>query len=269
MFCGFSPELLTEVGVDDRKPWKIPRLGVGEELRDRDDAGMVADRIAEKHVAGRGEARVVVAPRDVVGVQTVEDRPLGSGQEVLRQARHPPCPPRWPPADSGGSAASGPRWGEPAIRQREGGGQRVGPRQVLAGPITHRDRAARRLHESIVAAAIELHMGLFPLLGRLTRQLAGRRHPKCMLNTAARDGICRRRPAIRADRKTVSPRLLTRTPAQHPEIVVVGVILHHQNQEMVDLGQRIRAFGPVRKGPLARAPASGACCVCSQFPHPS
>ena len=160
----------------------------------------------------------------------------------------------WRPAGSGGSAASGRAPGEPAVGQREGGGQRVGPRQVLAGPIAHRDRAARRLYEPVVPARIELHMGLLPLLGRLTGQLARGGHPERMLPAAAGDRISRRGPAIGADRKTVSPRLLTRTPAQHAEIVVVGVVLHHQNEEVVDLGKGVSAGRPVRKRPLAYPP---------------
>jgi len=38
---------------------------------------------------------------------------------------------------------------------------------------------------------------------------------------------------------------------------------------VVNLGKRVRACGPVRKGPFAWAPAPDAFCVCRQFPYPS
>src|SRR5215470_2287294 len=67
--------------------------------------------------------------------------------------------------------------------------------------------------------------------------------------------ICGRRPTIGPDRETVPPRGLARAPAQHAEIVVVAVVLHHQNQDVVDLRKGVRTFRPAGKGALPRAPA--------------
>src|SRR5215831_5774879 len=72
-----------------------------------------------------------------------------------------------------------------------------------------------------------------------------------MLDTAVRGRISRRRPAIRPERETIAPRLLSAPPAQHSQVIVVAVVLHHQNQNVVDLGKTVRAFWLVREGPLA------------------
>lgn len=166
-----------------------------------------------------------------MGVQPFEDRPFRGGHEVLRQhvVDH---------ADRGGRQQIAPvrlrlpqAGGEPAVSQRERTGERVGPRQVLAGPVAHGDRAAVGADEPVVLAPVVLHVSLFPLLGRMAGQLAGGRHAEGMLDTAIRIRAGRRRPAIRADRETVSARLLSRTAAQHAQVVVVGVVLHHQDQE--------------------------------------
>src|SRR5215471_8626168 len=75
-----------------------------------------------------------------------------------------------------------------------------------------------------------------------------------MLDTAVRGRICRRRLTIRPDRETVASRLIPSPPAEHSQIVIVGVVLHHRNQDVVDLWKGVRTFRPARKGALPRGP---------------
>jgi len=160
------PGAAAEIGVDDRKCGKVPRSGVGEKLPDPDDARMALDRLTGEHVAGGRKARVVVPPGDLVGVQAVEDCPLGSGDGVLRKdvVDHPDR------SSSQKVAAVGLRLaqhrGKPAVCHREHSGQRVCPRQILAGPVAHGDRAAVRGDEPIVPAAVELVVGSPPWAGQ-------------------------------------------------------------------------------------------------------
>src|SRR5215467_9507752 len=76
-----------------------------------------------------------------------------------------------------------------------------------------------------------------------------------MLDTAVRGRISRRRQAIRPERETIAPRLLSAPAAQHSQVIVVAVVLHHQNQNVVDLGKTVRAFWLVREGPLTLDPS--------------
>src|SRR5215472_16453414 len=75
-----------------------------------------------------------------------------------------------------------------------------------------------------------------------------------MLDTAVRGRICRRRPAMRPDRETIAQPLLTVAPAKHSQVIVVAVVLHHQNQDVVDLGKGVRTFRLAGNGALPRAP---------------
>jgi hypothetical protein len=49
--------------------------------------------------------------------------------------------------------------------------------------------------------------------------------------------------AIAAESKSVC-----RGAAQHAEVVVVGVVLHHQHHDVLDLGNHVRAFRHLRVG---------------------
>jgi hypothetical protein len=85
-----------------------------------------------------------------------------------------------------------------------------------------------------------------------------------MLDFAAGGRVRRRGMAIGSDREPISPRLLTRAPPQHAQIIIVGMVLHHQNQDVVDLRKAVRTFRPGRKGALALDPPSGAARLRSQ-----
>src|SRR5450755_4365367 len=72
-------------------------------------------------------------------------------------------------------------------------------------------------------------------------------------------GIGRSGLAIGPDREAVSPRLLTRAAAEHAEPVVVGVVLHHQDQDVVNLRKGVRTLRPVWKRALTYGPRPHAC----------
>src|SRR5271165_777771 len=72
-------------------------------------------------------------------------------------------------------------------------------------------------------------------------------------------GIGRSGLAIRPDREPVSPRLLAPAAAQHAQPVVVGVVLHHQDQDVVNLRKSVRTLRPVWKGALTYGPRPHAC----------
>jgi len=68
-----------------------------------------------------------------------------------------------------------------------------------------------------------------------------------MLNAAIRSGVGRRGPAITTKGKAVPARLLATAAAEHAQVVVVGVVLHHQDQEVVNLGEGVRPLRQARK----------------------
>ncbi len=137
--------------------------------------------------------------------------------------------------------------------------QTVGERQVLLGPISHRHGAAVGDHEAVVAPVGVLDVGLRPFLARLCAELTGGGHPKCALLSAVSVGVARRRIGVAADHEAVAAGPVTGLTSEHPEEVVVGVVLHHEHDDMLDLGQRVGAGGQLRVGegvgqPHGRAP---------------
>ena len=125
---------------------------------------------------------------------------------------------------------------EVTVRDREPTRQRIIKGLVSAVPVAHRDRAARRLHETVVAAVVELDVTGGPLLAGLTRKLAGRWHVKRVLEVAVGVRVDRHRDTV-AQLEAVSAR-----PVQHAELVVIGVVLHHQHDDVFDLRHGVGAL---------------------------
>jgi len=85
-------------------------------------------------------------------------------------------------------------------------------------------------------------------LAGLAELLAGRRHPERVLDAAVRVGV-RRRGLAAGEREPVRAR-----PAEHAEVIVVGVVLHHQDHDVLDLRDRVRARGQAGIGPRTGLP---------------
>ena len=213
---------------------------------------------------------MIVGPRNAVAVKQVEDRPAGrvveqvAGRVVDEAVRG--SGDQEAAVGEGGSQARA----EPAVGDREGAGQAVVERQVVFGPVAHADRRAGALargpvdvargrdddlgagDEPVVLPLIPLVMGGMPALRRHVRPLDGRRQ------VMRPDGLAVGVPvgclglAVGAERETVA------AIVQHAQVVVVGVVLHHQHDDVLDLRQQV---GPDRAGGLRWRPGGRAAAV--------
>ena len=196
---------------------------------------------------------VVVDPADPVAGQHVEDRPgFRVVHQVPRQVvdeavrgpghHEPPVRERRPQAGA-----------EPAVGQRERARQPVVERQVLLGPVAHRHgrvRARHELldagHEAVVAAVGDLQVADVPALRRDPLDLDRRGEVVCPQHAAVPPRVGRQRRAVRAAGQPVP------AAGQHAQVVVVGVVLHHQHDDVLDLRQQIGADRQVRLWPGTR-----------------
>ena len=135
---------------------------------------------------------------------------------------------------------------EPPVAHREGLGEPVVEGDVVAGPVAHRDRPAVAAHEAVVgrrsrtATCDALHAWL-----GWRWQLAGVGHVERTHRLAVGVVVRVRRLAVRPASEAVAS-------AEHAEVVVVAVVLHHEHDHVLDLGDRVGALGLRRVGPLAR-----------------
>ena len=133
MFCGFSSELRPKSGSMIAKPGRFPDFASAKNCAIGTHAGMVADRIAEETGSWSGGSWSSSSATGCGG------RPGGRRSSLPERAGgsparcHQPCQPRWPPAGSGGSAASGQApgrtSGRPAGRWRPASRPTAGPRR--------------------------------------------------------------------------------------------------------------------------------------------
>jgi len=80
-----------------------------------------------------------------------------------------------------------------------------------------------------------------PLLAGLARELAGGGHVEGPQRLAVALRVAVDRITVVTDPEAVAARALAGLAAEHPEEVVVGVVLHHQHDHVLDLGQRVGA----------------------------
>ena len=130
---------------------------------------------------------------------------------------------------------------EVAVAEREGLGQRVVEGDLLPGVVRHRPvAAALGPDEPIVAAVRVLQVAGVPALG----DVAGLARVGLVEGAdipAARVRIRVRRAAAAVEGEAVAP-------AEHAEVVVEGVVLLHDDHDVVDLGHRVGALGQARVG---------------------
>ena len=217
---------------------------------------------------------VVVDPVDAVPGEHVEDRPgLRVVDDVPGQVVHEPV--------------GGARDEEPAVRERRAQagaepviGQRERPRQpvvegqVLLGPVAHRhgrvaagQRFGHRGGEAVVAPVRVLDMTGPPVLAGVVLDLGGGGRVAGGIPTSVRYVVDDVRPAIGPQRQALAP------ASQHAQVVVVGVVLHHQHDDVPDLRQQVGALGQVRPRPAVGVgpddPAPPDRAALQPLPHPA
>ena len=158
-----------------------------------------------------------------------------------------------PAVGEGGPQAGG----EPAVGQRERPGQAVVEGQVRFGPVPHgpgRVLVGHQLlgggHEPVELPVRPLQVGGVPALRGGVGQL---RRPGQVVRgdrLALGPGVGHFRLAVRSERETLTP------ARQHAQVIVVGVVLHHQHDNVLDLRQQVGARRLVRRRELP-GPAAG------------
>ncbi len=256
------------VRIDEREARELSGARVGQELRHRLDVGRVVldvrHRVQVHRFVDPRDDLGVVRPADAVARERVEDRPVRRGERERRQLAGVGDVVRHPHGGRGEQEAPiGIRLpehaAEPAIADRELRRQRVCEGKVVLVPVAHRHRPARRDHEAVVRAVRVLLVGGGPLLAGRAARLAGIRHVERTLRRAVGLRVGRGRIAVRRDREAVTARRLERPAPEHPEEVVVRVVLHHQHDHVLDLGQHVgagrdRGIRPGSRHPHVRAP---------------
>jgi hypothetical protein len=90
---------------------------------------------------------------------------------------------------------------------------------------------------------VELKVAVQPVLGGLAVELAGGRHAEGVLEVTVGVGVGG------GGQPVVEPEAVGAVAVQHAEPVVVGVVLHHQDDDVLDLRDRVGARGQVRVRP--------------------
>ncbi len=195
---------------------------------------------------------VIVRPRDAVPGKHVEDR---ARRRVVKQVQRQIIDQAVGRARDQEPAVGERRAearAEPAIGQRERAGQTVVERQVRLGPVTHSDRlVGSGLHllragdESVHSSAIPLQMARVPALaGHAIGLLRGGRVVAAdHLGVGIR--VRRLRLAVASELEPVAP------PGEHAQVAVVGMVLHHQDDNVLDLRQQVGAGRQRRDRALA------------------
>ena len=160
------------------------------------------------------------------------------------------------------------------VGEREGPGQAVVERDVGFGPVAHADGGigvGQHLlvagHEPLAGSVPPLQVARVPALRGHLRVLDRGGQVVRGHGFAVGTRVGHGRPAVRSEREALA------AAAQHAEVVVVGVVLHHQHDDVLDLRQQIGADGPGRNWGLTRFSGSRAACQVPRlvplepFPH--
>ena len=232
---------------------------VPEEARPSDEPGHVEDRDADglrtrvRRAAGADPpARVVVLdvelPRDAPPLEPVEDRGPGAGR-----AGHPRAPVGHAPARRGG---------EPVVEQHVFAGHVPVEGKVAAVVVPHhaRLRALAPLRDGGDEAVHVAARGLGAVRGRVVRHVRPRAVPEPE-GTHARPRAARRADRhARAVRDPVGARV-------GPEVVVEGVVLLHQDDEVPDRRGRRRGAASAGAVPARAAVVASTRSVARRTPH--
>jgi hypothetical protein len=192
---------------------------------------------------------VVVDPRDVMRGQRVKDGAgLGVVHHVPRQVvdepvrgagdEEPAVGEGWPQARA-----------EPPVRDRERPRQPVVERQVGLGPVAHRNGRVAPGHlgvhagrEPVVGPVGVLGVAGVPGLRRIARRLLRGSEVMGGNPLSVRQDIDGTGGAIGAKRQPVA------APGEGAQVVVVGVVLLHEHDDVLDLGDEVGAGRQVGPG---------------------
>ena len=163
---------------------------------------------------------------------------------------------------------------EPPVGQRERARQPVVERQVLLGPVAHGrpcrfgpagagrvDHLLGGGHEPATGPVLPLVVGGMPALRRDPYPLPGCVQVVGADPLAAGLGVPHIRFAVAAEREAVA------AVAQHTQVVVVRMVLHHQHDNVLDLRQPVAARRPgrIRALPRGRRPRRGTPCAAAHL----
>ncbi len=156
---------------------------------------------------------------------------------------------------------------EPMIGQRERPGQPIVERQVRFAPVAHADgrRVGRGIHvvacgpgpglrlhvldaghEAVAPSLAPLEVARVPALRGHAATLHGGGTVKGADGPSVGRAVEDLGLAIRTGREALTPAL------QHAEVIVVGMVLHHQHDDVPDLRQEVGAWRPVGPGERSR-----------------
>ncbi len=130
---------------------------------------------------------------------------------------------------------------EVAVAHRERLRQAVVEGDVGLVPVAHGYGPAGA-DEAVVATVVERVVARNPVLPGRPVELARRGHVEGAQEPSVLHGVRVEGPAVAVEREPVAA-------AEHPEARVEGVVLHHHNDDVFDLGQCVGAFGQVRVRP--------------------
>ncbi len=148
---------------------------------------------------------------------------------------------------------------EPVVGQRKSPGQPVVEGQVLVGPVGH-GRGLVALGRGLLGRGHEtVQLALSPLRVAGAPALAGHAVLLHGGTRVMRRDHGSRRVGILGIRRTIVPAREPLPPAECAEVVVEGVVLHHQDDDVLDMRQHVRAgraggIGPVAAPDGARPP---------------
>jgi hypothetical protein len=189
-----------------------------------------------------GKLGVVVLPADPVLIEPVEDRAVRgvgvrhTGRELGGHVAERSTGDEEPAVRIG----LGHHRAEVAVADREVVGHRVVEGQVVAGPVAHRGRAAR-VHEAPVGAVVPADVRGVPGLAYVGVGVADR------VRVVERRDVTPGGVGAVVDRLAVAPEGEPVAAAKHPPVVVEGVVLHHEHDDVLDLGHGVGAGRQVRE----------------------
>ena len=200
--------------------------------------------LACEHVGTRTTTAtsVVVAPRDVVAIQRLDDRAVlrlrtSSCRDRVDRAERRPAQ-----QEAAVRVRLAETRREPAVAQRERLREAVIEGDVAPVPVAHRRGSARAAHEPVHGAVVPLDVHRVPVLAERVC-LARVRHVKGRTSLAVHVGVAGGGLAAVVEREAVAA-------TEHAEVAVVRVVLLHDHDDVLDLRDQVRTFGLGDVGPL-------------------
>jgi hypothetical protein len=202
--------------------------------------GVIAQQVAGPE-GDIGDFREIVGPADAVDVEPVPDQ--AACGRPLKRARNAV-------ADQAGSRGGlqetavgerlGQARGEVAVADAVGGREAVIPGQVRLIQVAHGIVAVGRGDEAVHLAVVPLPVRGVPRLAHVQRGIDRQSEVVCADRLARGVGIA-------VEWSPIGPEGETIAPPEHAEVIVVGVVLLHENDDVLDARQAVGASRAVGK----------------------